>query len=122
MTRTQTTYRCAECGWTSIKWVGRCGRCEAWGTVTEDATASARTVTARSGPLPPARVAQPITRYSGETAATHRPTGIGEFDRVLGGGFVPGAAVLLSGEPGVGKSTLLLEVASRAAASGARVL
>ena len=52
----------------------------------------------------------------------HWPSGIAEFDRVLGGGIVPGAAILLSGEPGVGKSTLLLEVASRAAATGQRVL
>ena len=62
-----------------------------------------------------------ITEIGAESAA-HWPSGIGEFDRVLGGGIVPGAAILLSGEPGVGKSTLLLEVASRAAASGQRVL
>lgn len=67
------------------------------------------------------RAARPITEARGTTVQRWQ-TGIGEFDRVLGGGVVPGAAVLLSGEPGVGKSTLLLEVASRAAASGKRVL
>lgn len=67
------------------------------------------------------RVARPITEIGAESVA-HWPSGIAEFDRVLGGGIVPGAAILLSGEPGVGKSTLLLEVASRAAATGQRVL
>jgi DNA repair protein RadA/Sms len=67
------------------------------------------------------RAAKPITEV-GENEVTHWPSGIAEFDRVLGGGIVPGAAILLSGEPGVGKSTLLLEVASRAAATGMRVL
>ncbi len=69
----------------------------------------------------PGRRARPITAFTA-TAAPHRPTGVGEFDRVLGGGLVPGAVVLLSGEPGVGKSTLLLEVAARAAKQGRRVL
>jgi DNA repair protein RadA/Sms len=67
------------------------------------------------------RAAKPITEI-GSDDVTHWPSGIAEFDRVLGGGIVPGAAILLSGEPGVGKSTLLLEVASRAAAKGMRVL
>jgi DNA repair protein RadA/Sms len=67
------------------------------------------------------RAATPITEI-GTDAVYHWPSGIGEFDRVLGGGIVPGAAILLSGEPGVGKSTLLLEVASRTAAAKSRVL
>jgi DNA repair protein RadA/Sms len=67
------------------------------------------------------RTATPITEVSTD-AAYHWPSGVGEFDRVLGGGIVPGAAILLSGEPGVGKSTLLLEVASRTAAAKSRVL
>ncbi len=68
-----------------------------------------------------ARTAKPITAISADEVA-HWPSGIAEFDRVLGGGIVPGATILLSGEPGVGKSTLLLEVASKAAARGMRVL
>lgn len=67
------------------------------------------------------REARPITEFAGD-AAVHRPSGIGELDRVLGGGIVPGAAILFSGEPGVGKSTLLLDVAARVARDGARVL
>jgi DNA repair protein RadA/Sms len=75
----------------------------------------------RAGVVPEGRAARPITEHGGESVS-HWPSGIAEFDRVLGGGIVPGAAILLSGEPGVGKSTLLLEVASRAARTGTRVL
>jgi len=120
MAKSSTAFRCTECGWTTVKWVGRCGECQSWGSVLEaNAPAGGRAPAA----IPPSaeRVARPITSI--DTAAVeHWPTGIGEFDRVLGGGIVPGAAILLSGEPGVGKSTLLLEVASRAAGSGRRVL
>ncbi len=115
---THAGYRCTECGWTTLKWVGRCGECQQWGTVTESAAVTpARTVAAAA----PIRAAQPITTI--DTAdAPRRTSGVGEFDRVLGGGIVPGAAILLSGEPGVGKSTLLLEVAARSAREGRRVL
>ena len=116
MARVTTNFRCTECSWQSIKWVGRCGECQQWNTVV-DATAPVSRVTA----VAPARGARSITEIGAESVA-HWPSGIAEFDRVLGGGVVPGAAILLSGEPGVGKSTLLLEVASRAAASGQRVL
>jgi DNA repair protein RadA/Sms len=116
MARPTTQFRCTECGWTSAKWVGRCGECQQWNTVV-DAAAPVGRVTA----VTPSRGALAITEIGAESVA-HWPSGIAEFDRVLGGGVVPGAAILLSGEPGVGKSTLLLEVASRAAASGQRVL
>ena len=121
MARTVTNYRCTECGWTSIKWVGRCGECQSWGTVLDVAepVGLSRSVTPLA--VTDSRAAKPITEVGAESVA-HWPSGIDEFDRVLGGGIVPGAAILLSGEPGVGKSTLLLEVASRAAASGQRVL
>lgn len=119
MAKAKSEFRCSECGWVSIKWVGRCGSCEAWGTLDEQGATPGR------GTKPVAisanRAAQPITQVSAESGA-HRPTGVGEFDRVLGGGLVPGAAILLSGEPGVGKSTLLLEVAARLAVAGSRVL
>jgi DNA repair protein RadA/Sms len=105
-------YTCAECGWTASKWVGRCGECQAWGTVVEDAGPSAGPRTVATAP--PRGPARPITEIDVESARA-RPTGIGELDRVLGGGLVPGAVVLMAGEPGVGKSTLLLDVASRIA-------
>ncbi|MDN3310288.1 DNA repair protein RadA [Microbacterium oryzae] len=112
-------YVCSECGWTSPKWVGRCGECQQWNTVVE-ATAPAGGAR-RVAPLIPTASARPITSI--DTAETpRRASGVGEFDRVLGGGIVPGAAILLSGEPGVGKSTLLLEVAAQSAREGRRVL
>ncbi len=113
-------YRCAECGWRTTKWSGRCGECQAWGTVEETTVpALART---RLGPA--ARTAArtavpavPITDVDAR-AASVRPTGLDELDRVLGGGLVPGAVVLLAGEPGIGKSTLLLEAGALASESG----
>jgi DNA repair protein RadA/Sms len=121
MAKTEALYRCDECGWTTLKWVGRCGECQAWGTVIE---AGAPTTASRQAvAITPSadRIAKPITEHTGSESG-HVPTGVGEFDRVLGGGIVPGAVILLSGEPGVGKSTLLLDVAARSAQSGKTVL
>ncbi|MFT4230126.1 MAG: DNA repair protein RadA [Microbacterium sp.] len=114
-------YRCTECGWTTLRWAGRCGQCQQWGTVVEAAEQTG--ILRRVEPIAPgaARSARPITRFDASEVA-RRTTGVGEFDRVLGGGLVPGAAILLSGEPGVGKSTLLLEVAVHSARAGHRVL
>lgn len=110
-------FRCAECGWTTAKWVGRCGECQSWGTVAEVGGATTARTTAASVATPAQRIGEvDVTR------AAARPTGVPEFDRVLGGGLVPGAVVLVAGEPGVGKSTLLLDVAARTARSGAEVL
>ena len=111
-------YACSECGWTGAKWYGRCPECQVWGSIVERGRPVVAMAAAK---VPEGRVAKPITAVSTTTAA-HWPSGIPEFDRVLGGGLVAGAAILLSGEPGVGKSTLLLEVASRAARTGQRVL
>ena len=114
--KTRSAYRCAECGWETGKWVGRCGECQAWGSVAEAGQPQGRTA---AGPVSSAAV--PIGQVPVEDSRS-RTSGVPELDRVLGGGVVPGAAVLLAGEPGVGKSTLLLEVASRTARSGLRVL
>jgi len=118
-------YQCSECGWRASKWAGRCGGCDGWGTVTQARTAGLAQVTLRGQartalPLAPGRAAIPIGEVDAGAAAA-RPTGLDELDRVLGGGLVPGAVVLLAGEPGVGKSTLLLEAGALAAGSG-RVL
>ncbi|ALB02522.1 DNA repair protein RadA [Kocuria palustris] len=108
--RSSSGYRCTECGWSTVKWVGRCAECQAWGTMEEVGEHKARTTPARSIADP----AKPIAQVDA-TQATSVPTGVGELDRVLGGGLVPGAVILLAGEPGVGKSTLLLDVAARVA-------
>jgi DNA repair protein RadA/Sms len=121
MARPTPNFHCTECGWTSIKWVGRCGECQTWGTVIDRSENAGTGRALKAVTISDARAARPITEIGAESVA-HWPSGISEFDRVLGGGIVPGAAILLSGEPGVGKSTLLLEVASRAAATGQRVL
>src|SRR5688500_14087577 len=112
----RAAHRCTECGWETSKWVGRCGECQAWGSVVETATPVLRaTATPVTSPAVP--IGQVDVRDS-----TFRSSGVPELDRVLGGGLVPGAAILLAGEPGVGKSTLLLEVASQTARVHRRTL
>ena len=102
-----------------MKWVGRCGECQAWGTVEEVRTGA---VVARTQPATRLdRPAQPIGDVDA-TPAQAWPTGVAELDRVLGRGLVAGAVVLVAGEPGIGKSTLLLDVAARAARGGRTVL
>jgi DNA repair protein RadA/Sms len=116
MSRVKTVYRCGECGDSSPKWLGRCPSCEAWNSLVEE-------LDEQRVPSLLAPVARPVLMADvdlGEWSA--RPTGIGELDRVLGGGFVPGSVTLLGGEPGIGKSTLLLQAVAALARSGARCL
>jgi len=118
-------YRCSECGWQTAKWSGRCAECQAWGTVAEAdaprlARAGIRAVGHRAGPAgrgPASTPAVPIGQVDASDAGA-RATGLDELDRVLGGGLVPGAVLLLAGEPGVGKSTLLLEAGALVADTG----
>jgi DNA repair protein RadA/Sms len=121
----KSSFTCADCGWTTPKWVGRCGECQAWDTMQEGKAGGGRGLGTVRQIKPVAIVgssaAKPITDVSTERVAAWS-TQVGEFDRVLGGGLVPGAVILLSGEPGVGKSTLLLEVAANTAKSGKKVL
>ena len=119
MARTKTLYRCNECGATEPKWAGRCTGCEAWGTLIEE-------VDGPVGPgvvpiLPPSSPPIQISDVD-PTEFTAKPTGIAELDRVLGGGLVPGSVTLLGGEPGIGKSTVLLQAAAEVAATGHKVL
>ena len=114
--RQRSSFRCSECGWEAAKWVGRCGECQAWGSVAEANQPKGRTA---AGPV--SSPAIPIGQVPVEDSLA-TSSGVTELDRVLGGGLVPGAAVLLAGEPGVGKSTLLLEVAVQTARSGVRTL
>ncbi|AZA08479.1 DNA repair protein RadA [Corynebacterium pseudopelargi] len=106
----RSTHVCSECGYEAPKWLGRCPECGAWGSFEEHAPVAA---SARSSlRIAPNAPALNITKID-PTLSTVRSTGISELDRVLGKGIVPGSVILLAGEPGVGKSTLLLEVASK---------
>ena len=118
MAKVRTVFRCSECGATEPKWTGRCGGCEAWGSLVEESDGPAP---GRTAILPPTTPPIPIGDVD-PTEFSPRPTGIGELDRVLGGGLVPGSVTLLGGEPGIGKSTVLLQVAAEVAASGRKVL
>jgi DNA repair protein RadA/Sms len=112
--RARSVHACTRCGAQQPRWVGRCPECGAWGSLVEEpvgepAARPRDLLAGRSGGAKPRRLAEI------EPAETPRiPTGISEFDRVLGGGLVPGSVVLLGGEPGVGKSTLGLQLAARA--------
>ena len=105
MGKAKEAYVCLECGAHSVKWAGQCAECSAWNTL------SATTIAAPGFGKRPA--VEPARLDSLAQGFVHRyATGLAEFDRVLGGGLAPGAVVLLGGDPGVGKSTLLQQVAA----------
>jgi len=119
MPKPRSVYACTECGARAPRWLGRCPECGAWSSLIEEPVAPAP---ARSSPRDATGRAPLALREVALDAGARLATGIGELDRVLGGGLVPGSVVLLGGEPGVGKSTLALQVAARVCERGARVL
>jgi DNA repair protein RadA/Sms len=123
MSRTRVVHRCAECAATHPRWSGRCPACGAWNSLIEDVEAVGGTGSPRRAPGARRRGPgpQPI-RTVGAGAGAPCPTGVEELDRVLGGGLVAGSVTLLGGEPGIGKSTLLLQVAAALVRSGRPVL
>src|SRR6187455_321782 len=118
MAKPKTRYVCTECGSVTMRWQGQCVDCSQWNTLVEEKgeTVFAARHDLSSGGRPVAF--EPLDAPS--EALTRRSTGLAEFDRALGGGVVPGSAILMGGEPGIGKSTLLLQAAAEAARSGAR--
>ncbi len=119
MAKAKTVYTCQHCGAQSSRWIGRCPGCDAWNSYVEERV-TARDAGPRSGVSFDDR---PVCLHDVSVGDERRvTTGIGEFDRVLGGGLVPGSVTLLGGDPGIGKSTLMLQVVLRLAASGQRVL
>jgi len=113
----RSVFSCQQCGHQCPKWLGRCPECGGWGTLVEEAVSRDKEA-ARSTHREPAR---PLTQVTMGTAVRRR-TGIGELDRVLGGGLVRGSVVLIGGDPGIGKSTLALQAAVELAGTGCRVL
>ena len=111
MPKSKTIYRCTNCGYESAKWNGKCPSCGAWNTLEEDVPlpTSAAAGTARRKPVDLSAKIQALGEVD-TTADVRYHTGVGELDRVLGGGLVRGSIVLLGGEPGIGKSTLLLQI------------
>ncbi len=126
----QTRYVCRQCAHESAKWLGRCPGCDEWGTMEETVTSSApprglssaRVVTSPTTALVGAGRPQRLRDVPSGESEQRTQTGIGEFDRVLGGGIVPGSLTLIGGEPGIGKSTLLTQAAGALAARSGRVL
>ncbi len=119
MAKVQSLYVCQACGATSQKWLGRCTSCFEWNSFVEEAGDARATKARRSGPG--ASRALPVDDVRADAHA-RLETGIGELDRVLGGGVVPGGVTLLGGDPGVGKSTLLLQALASLSAKGVRTL
>ena len=118
MAKIKTIYVCTECGFQSAKWLGRCPDCQNWETLTKETVSpAARAVSGDVTAPGPVTLDQVRLDESGRVS-----TGLGELDRVLGGGVVPGSVVLLAGEPGIGKSTLLLQAASGLARENQRLL
>ncbi len=109
MARERSVFVCSTCGGQSPKWLGRCPHCDAWNTLVEGRAEAPRAGVRGPAPLAPGSPVQTLRLVQAEDHAL-MPSGVDELDRVLGGGLVPGSVVLLGGDPGIGKSTLLLQV------------
>ena len=122
MAKEKTLFACTACGYETSRWVGRCPGCGAWNTIVE----SAPIVTGAPAKAPKQRpgtgASAMLLREIPEDVAVRSSTGISELDRVLGGGIVEGALMRIGGDPGIGKSTLLLQVCANLCKTGKRVL
>ena len=108
MAKARTVYACTECGGQSVKWQGQCPHCQAWNTLVESVAEAATPSANRFSLIAETGKLQRLSEVDAREEA-RMPSGIAEFDRVLGGGLVPGAVILIGGDPGIGKSTLLLQ-------------
>src|SRR5579883_3436251 len=121
MARRELTYVCQNCGAVYGRWQGKCDACGEWNTIAEEGAALARPTMPGMAPRKGRKFAlEPLTGSTPD--APRLPSGIAEFNRVTGGGLVRGSVILLGGDPGIGKSTLLLEVAAKLAHAGARAV
>lgn len=125
MPKPRVQYECKACKAVYPKWSGRCPGCGAWDSLVEGAAPAPRAPGARSAAAPLRGGARPLTLASvssGDSAPQRLRTGIGELDNILGGGLVPGSLLLIGGDPGIGKSTLMLQAAGHLAAGGVKVI
>ncbi|MDE2255776.1 MAG: AAA family ATPase, partial [Betaproteobacteria bacterium] len=128
MAAVKSVFVCSDCGGQSAKWLGRCPQCGAWNSLIETVPTAAPRAGVRTGApsarhaaLAPASTVQSLRTVPAKTQP-HLPTGIAELDRVLGGGLVAGSVVLIGGDPGIGKSTLLLQVLAHLSTPGAAAM
>ncbi|NJD61561.1 MAG: DNA repair protein RadA [Deltaproteobacteria bacterium] len=120
MAKVRVEYACTSCGFTSAKWLGRCPDCGKWGSLVEEAAVQEPKYRVAVDSFPPSTPVR-LTEVS-DAAQDRAASGIAEFDRVMGGGVVPSSATLIGGDPGIGKSTILLQVAKGLAREGKPVL
>src|SRR5437764_6031349 len=119
MAKPQARYACQQCGAVAPKWLGRCEACGAWNSLVEELPRSGPPKSLGQGSGRRGRHGLDFVALRGDTAGPpRRQTGIAELDRVCGGGLVPGSTILVGGDPGIGKSTLLLQAAASLAAAG----
>ena len=121
MARAASEYVCNQCGNVTTKWSGKCESCEQWNTISEIAGSSAPPV-GRGAKKAKGKSVELAPLAGDDKEPERRKSGIGEFDRVLGGGLVPGSATLIGGDPGIGKSTLLLQAAAAVSKQGGKVI
>ena len=121
MAKPRKRYVCQACGSVASRWQGQCSDCAEWNTLVEDAGAVITPFSARHDLRSGGRAVDLVGLDADIALPPRMETGIAEFDRALGGGFVAGSATLIGGDPGIGKSTLLLQAAARIAARGAPV-
>ena len=118
MAKPQTRYVCQSCGASTAKWAGRCESCGAWNTIVEE---TAEALAPKGQSAKGGRKIEFVELSGPSTEVMRSVTGIAEFDRVCGGGLVPGSAILIGGDPGIGKSTLLLQVVARVSVHGSTI-
>ena len=118
MAKPQTRYVCQSCGASTAKWAGRCESCGAWNTIVEE---QAESLAPKGQSAKGGRKIEFVDLAGASAEIPRAITGITEFDRVCGGGLVPGSAILIGGDPGIGKSTLLLQVVARLATKGSTI-
>src|SRR6476620_12503353 len=122
MAKPKSRYVCQACGSVTSRWQGQCADCAEWNTLVQE-SAEVSSIFAAKHNLQGGGRAIPLVGLDTPTALPERmPSGLAEFDRAIGGGIVPGSAMLVGGDPGIGKSTLLLQVAARLASEGKRVI